>query len=103
MKLLKSFFDSLLRKYQKDLEESMKLSELIFDRVDLLDYKFLKISLNRGGSHAGFSNWLKNKKATINPKNNDDKCFKYAITVVLKHKNILKDQQRISKIKTFIN
>ena len=37
MKLLKNFFDSLLRKYQKDLEESMKLSELIFDRVDLLD------------------------------------------------------------------
>ena len=78
MKLLKNFFDSLLRNYQKDLEESMKLSELVFDRVDLLDYKFLKISLNRGGSHTGFSNWLKNKKATINPKNNDDKCFKCA-------------------------
>ena len=26
------------------------------------------------------------KKATINPKNNDDKCFQYEITVALNHK-----------------
>ena len=27
----------------------------------------------------------KNKKATINPKSNDDKCFQYALTVALNH------------------
>ena len=43
----------------------------------------------------------KNKKAAINPKNNDDKCFQYSITVVLNHKNIVKDPQRISKISPF--
>ena len=43
----------------------------------------------------------KNKKAAINPKNNDDKCFQYSITVVLNHKNIVKDPQRISKINPF--
>ena len=47
--------------------------------------------------------WLKNKKATTNPKNNDDKCFQYAITIALNHKNIVKDLQRISEIKPFIN
>ena len=31
--------------------------------------------------------WLKNKKATINPKNNDDKCFQDALTVALNIKN----------------
>ena len=31
--------------------------------------------------------WLKNKKATIDPKNNDDKCFQYALTVALNIKN----------------
>ena len=46
--------------------------------------------------------WLKNKK-TINPKNNDDNCFQYALTVALNYQNIKKDPQRISKIKPFIN
>ena len=48
------------------------------------------------------SKWLKKKKkATIYPKNNDDKCFQYSITVTLNHKNIVKDPQRISKINPF--
>ena len=100
--VIEELFDSLLQKYQKGLEESMKGSKLIFDSVDLLYYKFLKISLNRGGSYTDSPNWLKNKKATINPKNNNDKCFKYAITGVLNHKSIVKDQQEISKINLFI-
>ena len=100
--IIEELFDSLLQKYQKGLEESMKGSELIFDSVDLLYYEFLKISLNRGGSYIDSPNWLKNKKATINPKNNNDKCFKYAITGALNHKRIVKDQQEISKIKLFI-
>ena len=45
--------------------------------------------------------WLNNKKETINPKNNDDKCFQYALTVALNYRNIEKDPQRISKIATF--
>ena len=47
--------------------------------------------------------WLNNKKATINPKNNDDKCFRYVITVALNHEQIKKDPQRITKIKPFID
>ena len=42
------------------------------------------------------------QKATINPKNKDDKCFQYASTVALNYQNIEKDPQRISKIKPFI-
>ena len=39
------------------------------------------------------------KKATINPGNNkDNKCFQYAVTVALNHKEIKKDPQRITKI-----
>ena len=47
--------------------------------------------------------WLNNKKATINPENNDDKCFRYVITVALNHEQIKKDPQRITKIKPFID
>ena len=95
-------FDSFLQKYQEGLEKSMKGSEFIFGGVDLLYYKLLKISLNRGGSYID-SEWLKNKKATINLKNNDDKCFKYAVTVASKYQSVKTGPQRISKIKPFIN
>ena len=45
---------------------------------------------------------MKNKKATINPQNNDDNCFQYALTVALNNQNIANNPQRISKIKPFI-
>ena len=65
-------------------------------------YSLYKISLNRDGSYVDSPKWLKNKKATINPKNNDDNCFQYALTVALNYQNIKKDPQRISKIEPFI-
>ena len=80
----------------------MKGREFIFDGVDVLYYNLNKVSLNRGGSYIDSPEWLKNKKATINPKN-DDKCFQYALTVVLNYEQIKKDPQRISKIKPFID
>ena len=59
--------------------------------------------MKRGGSYIDSPEWLKNKKATINPKNNDDNCFQYALTVALNHQNIKKNPSRISKIKPFID
>ena len=47
--------------------------------------------------------WVINKRATINPKNKDDKCFQYSITVALNHQNIENHPERISNIKPFIN
>ena len=35
--------------------------------------------------------------------NNDDKCFQYAITNALNHKNIAKETQRISKSEPFLD
>ena len=79
-KIIEDLFDSFLQRYQKGLEESTGGSEFVFDNVDSLYYKLHNISLNRGGSYIDSPKWL-NKKATINPKNNDDKCFQYVITV----------------------
>ena len=61
------------------------------------------ISLSRGGSYINSPHWLKNKKATINLKNNDDKCFQYASTVALNYQKIKNNLERISKIKPFID
>ena len=66
-------------------------------------YDFNKISLNRGGSYIDSPKWLKNKKSTINPKNNGYKCFQYAVTLALNLDKIDNRPQRISKIKPFID
>ena len=101
--IIEELFKSLLQRYQEGLEESMRGSEFIFDSVDALYYDLNKISLNRSVSYIDSPEWLKNKKATINPKNNDDKCFQYALTAALNDEQILKNPQRILKIKPFID
>ena len=79
----------------------MKGSDFEFDGVNFLYYDFNKISINRGGSYIDSPKWLKDKKST-NPRNNDDKCFQYAVTLALNLDKIRKNPQRISKIKPFI-
>ena len=79
----------------------MKRSEFVFDSVNLLHHNFHKISLSGGWSYIDSPKCLKNKKAAINQKLNDDKCFHYAVTVALNHEQIKKNPQRISNIKPF--
>ena len=81
--IIKGLFESFLQKYEENLQEKMRGSEFEFDGVNFLYYNFNKTSLNRGGSYIDSPQWLKDKKSTINPKNNDNKCFQYAVTLAL--------------------
>ena len=92
---IEEFFESLLQRYQEVIIKSMKGSHFMFDNVDALYYNLNKISLSRGGLYADFPKWLENKKATINPKNNNDKCFQYALTVALNYQNIKNNTETI--------
>ena len=83
--IIEELFKSLFQRYQEGLEESMRGSEFIFDSVDALYYDLNKISLSRGESYIDFPEWLKNKKTLINPKNNNDKCFQYALILALNY------------------
>ena len=92
--VIKELFKSFLERYQEGLQ---------VDGIHLLYYDFDKISLNNGGSYIESAKWIKNKKSTINPKNNDYKCLQYAVTVALNRDKIKKDPQGVSKIKPFID
>ena len=46
---------------------------------------------------------LRFKKAVLNPKSNDNKSFKYSITLSLYHKEIGNNFNRITKIKPHLN
>ena len=73
--IIEELFKSFLQKYDENLQNKMRGSNFEFDRVNFLYYDFNEISLSKGGSYIDSPKWLKDKKSTINPKNNDDKCF----------------------------
>ena len=101
--IIESLYRSLLQKYQDDLNEKMRGSDFIFNGINYFYYDFNRVSISKGRFYIESPKWLKDKKSTINPKNNDYKCFQYATTLALNCNNIDKHHQRISKIKPFIN
>ena len=100
--IIKELFRSFLQRYQKNLQEKMRGSDFAFDGINFLYYDFNKIITTRGGSYIDSPKWLKNKKSIINQKNNDHKCFQYAVTLALNLDKINDHPERISKIKPFI-
>ena len=101
--IIEELFKSFLNNYQDEEIVLRKGSDSMFESVDLLSYSVHKISLKRGKSYIKSPEWVLNRRATINPKNKDNKCFQYSITVALNHQNIENHPERISNIKTFIN
>ena len=78
---------SLLSRYQIQLEISMEGSDFILDFVHLLYYKCYKMNFKRSQSYIDSPEWIKNKKATINfISKNDNKCFQNAATATLNYK-----------------
>ena len=77
--IIREIFRPFLHNYQKVLK-MIKGSNLVFESVDLMDYKLHRVCLNRGGLYIKSPEWLENKKVTINPKNkNDNECLQWSI------------------------
>ena len=49
--IIEQLFESLLQKYEENLQNKMKRSDFEFDGVNFLYYDFNKTSINRGGSY----------------------------------------------------
>ena len=97
-------FQSHLSRYPIGLKRLMKGSDFIFDCVHLFYYKCYKTNFKRSRSYLDSPDWMKSKKATINPiSKKDNKCFQYAITVALNPEEIGKHPERITKFKSFVN
>ena len=96
--VVNELFKSFLLRYQDNLETSMRGSDFVFDSVKLMHYKCHKVNYKRG-SYIDSPDQVKNEKATIDSKNEDNKSFKYAATVALNYKNIKYNPERVSNIK----
>ena len=81
----------------------MRGSDFEFDGINFFYYNFNETSIYRGGSDIDSPKWLKDKKSTINLKNNNHKCFQYAATLALNFDNINNHPEKISKIRPFID
>ena len=93
-------FEPFINRYEIGLHSSMRGSNFIFDCVHLLYYRCDKINFKLGGSYIDSPDWVK-KINLINKK--DNKCFQCAVTVALNHEQIIKDLQRITRVKSFID
>ena len=68
-----------------------------------IDHESKKLTINNS-TFVETLKWISNKKCTINPQNNDNKCFQYSVTLSLYHKQINgRNLFRISKVRPFIN
>ena len=89
-------FDQLIKKH-----EDLKNINFVLKGVESMTYNFIKIVIKN--TFIESPAWIKNKSCTINPLNNDNKCFQYSIIISLFHKEIKSNPERISKIKPFID
>ena len=78
-------------------------SRFRFDEVLYLDINFHWLNLTRGSSCLPLCPWLAKKKAIINPNNDDNKCFKWAVIAALEFPNIKFHPERISNLTKFSN
>ena len=97
--ILEQLLTSLYDKFNDDLQLSRESSSFVFESVEECNIHFNKIDLRSGASFIDtFIDWLKHKKATINPQNIDDVyCFMYAIDIAMYHSEFGKNPGRISQ------
>ena len=71
------------------------------DKITHLYINFNRLVMTRGSSYNELPEWIKSKKAVINPQNKDEECFKWTVIAALHHEEIKKDHQRISRLRTY--
>ena len=75
---------NVLNQMATDIEhqaEVLEMSEsgLVLTQMDKIKFNFDKYNPTRGGKFIPLPKWVQNKKACINIKNEDNKCFKYSV------------------------
>ena len=78
-------------------------SRFRFDEALFLDVNFHRLNLTRGSSYLPLPDWLVRKKAIINPQNDDEECFKWAVITVLEWTDIKSHAECRSNLRKFAN
>ena len=97
--IIKQVTDSLYANYEEEMLKLRNSSGYMFDSIEGLGIHFHMIDLRRGSSYIKSPDWIRNKGATINPKNTKHNCCSlYAIVAALNHKHIAHHPERINNL-----
>ena len=101
-----SDMDEIVGEMIKHIKEQIKNpaplnSRFVFDEVLYIDVDFHQLNLTRGSSYLPLPDWLMKKKAIINPRNEDQECFKWVVIAASRWKDIDNNPQKISKLARF--
>jgi hypothetical protein len=78
-KMIGGFINNLVSSFENFLEEAKNSSDCTLESIDKMSIKTAKSKAIIGGSYIELPDFIKNKKACVNIKNNDDKCFIWCI------------------------
>ena len=94
--------DRMTAKMKFQIENPALLNgRFVFNEFLYLDVNFHQLNLMRDSSYLPLPDWLVNKKAIVNPHNDNDECFKWSIITV--EKVGMKDPQRVSNLRKFMD
>ena len=78
--------------------------DFTIDKILHIEVDFNKLKLTRGSSYLPLPKNFSGKFSVINPKNEDDEeCFRWAVTAALNYNEIKKDPQRITNLKKHVD
>ena len=99
-----SIVQSMINHMAQQVENpALRDSKFVLDSIMYTDIRIHMLNLMRGSSYIPLPDWLSKKKAIINPKNLDEKCFKWSVIAGLKWEEIDRDHQRVSKLRHYEN
>ena len=99
---LDQIVDGMITHMMTQIENPALLnSRFRFDEVLFLDISFHHLNLTRGSPYLPIPDWLARKKAIINPRNEDEECFKWAVITALKWTDIKSHPEHVSNLRKF--
>ena len=78
---IESIVQSMINHMAQQVENpALRDSKFVLDGIVYTDINVHRLNLTRGSSYMPLPDWLAEKKAIINPKNLDEKCFKWSVS-----------------------
>ena len=101
---LEQIVDEMIAHMKTQIENPALLnSRFRFDEALFLDINFHRLNLTRGSSYLLLPDWIARKKAMINPQNDNEKCFKWAVITASKWMDIKFNPEHVSNLRKFID
>ena len=99
---LDQIVDGMIAHMKTQIENQALLnSRFRFDEVLFLNINFHWLNLTRRSSYIPLPDWLARNKSIINPQNNYEECFKWAVITALKWTDIKSNYECVSNLRKF--